>query len=387
MSSSFETTIAQSLQSKRELHLYRSRRVLTGPQGPHVSIGKESYLSFCSNDYLGLANHPDVVQAMQSGAEHYGVGSGAAHLISGHSTAHHALEEELADFVQRPRALLFSTGYMANLGTVAALLNKGDAVYEDRLNHASLIDAGLNSGARFQRYQHADTHSLNSFLSKSEANKKLIVTDGVFSMDGDIAPMDQLVKLAKKHDAWLMVDDAHGIGVLGKQGRGTIHSFGLSTQDVPVLMGTLGKGLGAFGAFVAGEENLIEYLIQEARTYIYTTALPSAIAEATRRSLQLAKQDQWRRDKLNTLIQRFRAGAKQLGLTLVDSKTPIQALIIGDADRAVALSQQLLQKGILISAIRPPTVPENSSRLRITFSALHEDSDVDLLLSHFESSI
>ncbi|WP_455218953.1 8-amino-7-oxononanoate synthase [Kaarinaea lacus] len=387
MSSSFETTIAQSLQSKRELHLYRSRRVLTGPQGPHVSIGKESYLSFCSNDYLGLANHPDVVQAMQSGAEHYGVGSGAAHLISGHSTAHHALEEELADFVQRPRALLFSTGYMANLGTVAALLNKGDAVYEDRLNHASLIDAGLNSGARFQRYQHADTHSLNSFLSKSEANKKLIVTDGVFSMDGDIAPMDQLVKLAKKHDAWLMVDDAHGIGVLGKQGRGTIHSFGLSTQDVPVLMGTLGKGLGAFGAFVAGEENLIEYLIQEARTYIYTTALPSAIAEATRRSLQLAKQDQWRRDKLNTLIQRFRAGAKQLGLTLIDSKTPIQALIIGDADRAVALSQQLLQKGILISAIRPPTVPENSSRLRITFSALHEDSDVDLLLSHFESSI
>lgn len=387
MSSPFEATIAQSLQSRRAQHLYRSRRVLTSPQCPHVSIGKDSYLSFCSNDYLGLANHPDVIQAMQEGAEHYGVGSGAAHLISGHSKAHHALEEELADFVQRPRALLFSTGYMANLGTVAALLNKGDAVYEDRLNHASLIDAGLNSGARFQRYQHVDSHSLNSFLSKSEADKKLVITDGVFSMDGDIAPMDQLAKLAKKHSAWLMVDDAHGIGVLGKQGRGTVHSFGLTTQDVPILMGTLGKGLGTFGAFVAGDENLIEYLIQEARTYIYTTALPSAIAEATRRSLQLAQQDQWRRDKLNTLIQRFRAGATQLGLTLLDSSTPIQPLIIGDTDKAVALSQQLLQKGILISAIRPPTVPENGSRLRITFSALHEESDVDLLLSQLESSI
>ena len=387
MSNPFETAITQSLQYKREQHLYRSRRVLTSPQSPHISIGKERYLSFCSNDYLGLANHPDVIRALQNGAEHYGVGSGAAHLISGHSKAHHALEEELADFVQRSRALLFSTGYMANLGAVTALLNKGDAIFEDRLNHASLIDAGLHSGARFQRYQHSDIESLNSYLSKSNATKNLIVTDGVFSMDGNLAPLNQLANLAKDHNAWLMVDDAHGLGVLGKQGRGTINSFGLSTQDVPILMGTLGKGLGTFGAFVAGESDLIEYLIQEARTYVYTTALPPAVAEATRTSLRLAQQDQWRRDKLNTLIQRFRTGATQLGLTLLESTTPIQPLIIGDNAKAVSLSQELLQKGILISAIRPPTVPENGARLRITFSALHEESDIDLLLSHLEPLI
>ena len=387
MSNPFETAIARSLQVKREQHLYRSRRILTSPQSTHICIGNERYLSFCSNDYLGLANHPDVVKSLQSGAEKYGVGSGAAHLISGHSTAHHALEEELADFVQRPRALLFSTGYMANLGTVTALLNKGDAVFEDRLNHASLIDAGLYSGARFQRYQHSDCDSLDNLLLKSEANKKLVVTDGVFSMDGDIAPLDQLVGLVKKHNAWLMVDDAHGFGILGKQGRGTLHSFDLSMQDVPILMGTLGKGLGTFGAFVAGETDLIEYMIQEARTYIYTTALPPAITEATRTSLRIAQQDQWRRDKLKTLVQRFRAGATQIGLELADSATPIQPLIIGDTAKALTLSQQLLQKGILISAIRPPTVPENSARLRITFSALHEETEVDVLLSQLESLI
>jgi len=387
VTSPFETAIAKSLQYKREQHLYRSRRVLSSPQSPHISIGKESYLSFCSNDYLGLANHPEVIRALQNGADLYGVGSGAAHLISGHNKAHHALEEELADFVQRPRALLFSTGYMANLGAITALLDKGDAVFEDRLNHASLIDAGLHSGARFQRYQHTDIDSLSGFLSKSKAVKNLVITDGVFSMDGNIAPLDQLANLAKNQNAWLMVDDAHGLGVLGKQGRGTIHSFGLSTRDVPILMGTLGKGLGTFGAFIAGEPDLIEYLIQEARTYVYTTALPPAIAEATRKSLQLAQQDQWRRDKLNTLVQRFRTGAAQLGLSLLDSVTPIQPLIVGDNAKAIALSQQLQQKGILISAVRPPTVPENGARLRITFCALHEESDIDMLLSHLETLI
>ncbi len=384
MPSPFESLITQTLQRKREQQLYRSRKVLTSPQGPRVCIDDQNYLSFCSNDYLGLANHPELVQALQKGADLYGVGSGAAHLISGHTKAHHALEEEIAEFVQRPRALLFSTGYMANLGAVTALIRKDDSVFEDRLNHASLIDAGLASGARFRRYRHIDVDSLIDLLSSSTATRKLVVTDGVFSMDGDIAPLDQLARIAKQHNAWLMVDDAHGLGVLGEQGRGSIQSFGLSTLDVPVLMGTLGKGLGSFGAFVAGETDLVEFLIQKARTYIYTTAMPSAVAEATRASLRLVQRDQWRRDKLKHLIERFRAGAEQLGLPLTNSTTPIQALMIGDNGKSLALSQQLLDKGILISAIRPPTVPENSARLRITLSALHEEPDIDLLLNLLE---
>lgn len=387
MATPFETTIAQSLKLRQEQHLYRSRRIITSPQGPRVTIGDKSFLSFCSNDYLGLANHPDVVAALQKGAEQYGAGSGAAHLISGHSQAHHALEEELAEFVGRPRALLFSTGFMANLGTVAALLDKSDAVFEDRLNHASLIDAGLTSGARFHRYAHGDVDALLALLVKSDATKKLIVSDGVFSMDGDIAPLDRLNQVAREQHAWLMVDDAHGLGVIGEQGRGALDYHGMSTKDVPVLMGTLGKALGSFGAFVSGEEDLVEYLIQEARTYIYTTALPPAIAEATRTSLRLAQQEQWRRDKLHSLIERFRSGATELGLQLMDSSTPIQPLLVGDNARTLQLSRQLFENGLLISAIRPPTVPVNTARLRITFSASHEEQDVDLLLSQLEQLV
>jgi 8-amino-7-oxononanoate synthase len=383
----FETAITQSLNLRREQHLYRSRRIIDSPQGPRITIGGKSYLSFCSNDYLGLANHPAVIKSLKKGAEQYGAGSGAAHLISGHSQAHHALEEELAEFVGRPRALLFSTGFMANLGTVAALLNKSDAIFEDRLNHASLIDAGLTSGARFHRYAHGDVDSLLGLLATSDATKKLIVTDGVFSMDGDIAPLDRLSQVARKQHAWLMVDDAHGLGVMGEQGRGTLDYHGMSTKDVPVLMGTLGKALGSFGAFVSGEEDLVEYLIQEARTYIYTTALPPAIAEATRTSLQLAQKEQWRRDKLHSLIKRFRSGATELGLQLMDSSTPIQPLLVGDNARTLQLSRQLFENGLLISAIRPPTVPVNTARLRITFSASHEEQDVDLLLSQLEQLV
>jgi len=383
----FDSSIAHALNARREQHLYRSRRIINGPQGTRVNIDNKNYLSFCSNDYLGLANHPAVINSLQKGAEQYGVGSGAAHLISGHSQAHHALEEELAEFVGRPRALLFSTGFMANLGTITALVNKGDAVFEDRLNHASLIDAGIASGARFQRYQHSHTKSLHALLLKSSAAKKLIVTDGVFSMDGDISPLDKLAMLAHDQGAWLMVDDAHGLGVLGKQGRGTLDYFGMSITDVPILMGTLGKALGSFGAFISGGEDLIEYLIQEARAYVYTTALPPAVAEATRTSLQLATKEQWRRDKLSSLVKRFRDGATQLGLHLMDSSTPIQPLIIGDNAKALQLSRQLFERGFLISAIRPPTVPANTARLRITFSASHEEQDVDLLLSHLEQLV
>lgn len=384
MTDPFYSEISQSLEKRREQHLYRSRRVIDATDGRHVLVDGKQLLCFCSNDYLGLSQHPEIRKAMQEGVNRYGVGSGAAHLVCGHNQAHHALEEELADFVERPRALIFSTGYMANLGSVQALLGKNDSVFEDRLNHASLIDAGLDSGAGFHRYQHADIESLQGMLNKSKANKKLIATDGVFSMDGDLAPLDQLASCAKQHNAWLMVDDAHGIGVNGKQGRGTLNQFGLGTDDAPLLMATCGKAMGSFGAFIAGEESLIEYLIQEARTYIYTTAFPPALAEATRKSIAIIQQDNWRREKLQQLIRQFRQGAKQLGLTISKSATPIQPVIIGENEKALSVSQHLYDNGILITAIRPPTVPANSARLRITFNALHEPADVEYLLSLLE---
>lgn len=387
MNDPFLSDISETLYKRRQEHLYRSRRVVTATDGRHVLIDNKQLLSFCSNDYLGLSQHPEIRKTMQEGVNRYGVGSGAAHLISGHNEAHHALEEELANFVERPRALVFSTGYMANLGSVQALLGNKDAVFEDRLNHASLIDAGLSSGASFHRYQHADCQSLDTMLKKSDARKKLIVTDGVFSMDGDIAPLDQLSQTAKKHNAWLMVDDAHGIGINGKQGRGTLNQFELGTSDVPLLMATCGKALGTFGAFVAGEEDLIEYLIQESRTYIYTTALPPALAEATRKSIVITQQEDWRREKLRSLVMQYKKGAHELGLKTIDSSTPIQPVILGDNDKALSVSQSLYDNGILVSAIRPPTVPRNSARLRITFSALHESSDVDFLLSQLESLV
>lgn len=366
--------------------LYRSRRAIESPQGVNLKIDGRNVVNFCSNDYLGLANHPDVVKAFKAGADQYGVGSGSAHLICGHSAAHHALEEELAAFTGRDRALLFSTGYMANIGAISALLGRGDAVFEDRLNHASLLDGGLLSGAKFKRYVHADAADLEEKLGKASGNK-LIVTDGVFSMDGDFAPLDELAVAAKKHDAWLMVDDAHGLGVIGRHGGGIVEHYALGQDDVPVLMGTLGKGMGTFGAFVAGSDVLIETLIQKARTYIYTTALPAAVAEATRASLRIVIADNWRRDKLKKLSERFRQGAEQLGLRVMPSLSAIQPILIGDSQTAVDISNTLLAAGFLVSAIRPPTVPQDSARLRVTFSALHEEQHVDQLLDALSKAI
>ncbi|MDZ7661745.1 8-amino-7-oxononanoate synthase [Thiohalophilus sp.] len=372
--------LQQSLEERRARQLYRSRQVLEGPQGPRVVIDGREYLNFCSNDYLGLANHPEVKQAFKRGVDEFGAGSGAAHLVTGHARPHHRLEEELAEFVGRPRTLLFSTGYMANLGVASALLGRKDGIFEDRINHASLIDAAQLSGARLQRYRHAETEHLQQLIKNNTSTSKLIATDGVFSMDGDLAPLPGLAQVAQQYAAWLMVDDAHGLGVIGATGRGSLEQFGLGMAEVPVLVGTLGKGFGTFGAFVAGEEALIETLIQQARSYIYTTALPPAVAEATRASLQLVQRESWRREKLQTLIARFRSGAAQLGLQLGESSTPIQPWIIGDTEQAVLLSEKLKQQGILISAIRPPTVPQGTARLRITFSAAHEAADVDHLL-------
>ncbi|MBX8565916.1 8-amino-7-oxononanoate synthase [Pseudomonas cichorii] len=371
------------LEARRAEHLYRQRPLLQSPQGPQVKVDGQPLVAFCNNDYMGLANHPEVIAAWQAGAERWGVGGGASHLVIGHSGPHHELEEALAGLTGRPRALLFSNGYMANLGAVTALVGQGDTVLEDRLNHASLLDAGLLSGARFSRYLHNDVASLSARLEKAVGDT-LVVTDGVFSMDGDIADLPALAQAAKARGAWLMVDDAHGFGPLGANGAGIVEHFGLSMEDVPVLVGTLGKSFGTSGAFVAGSEELIETLIQFARPYIYTTSQPPALACATLKSLELLRTEHWRREHLGRLIQQFRRGAEQIGLQLMDSFTPIQPIMIGDAGRALRLSQMLRERGLLVTAIRPPTVPAGSARLRVTLSAAHSAEQVQLLLNALE---
>lgn len=373
----FSSVLAQ----KKADGLYRRRRTLASAQGARVIVDGRELLNFCSNDYLGLANHPALIAAANAATKAFGAGSGASHLVCGHSAEHHALEEELAAFTGRERALLFSTGYMANTGIVQALVGRGDAVFEDRLNHASLIDGGLASGAQFQRYRHNDVAHLAELLEKNTADKKLIVTDGVFSMDGDIAPLSELAVLARQHDALLMVDDAHGFGVLGEGGAGVAEEFALDAKAMPVLMGTLGKSAGSFGAFVAGDEDLIEYLINTARPYIFTTALPPAVAATSRASLRVIREEGWRREKLHELIAYFRAGAAALELPLMASSTPIQPLLLGSNEKALSWSAALEAKGLLVGAIRPPTVAVGSSRLRITLSAAHEKTDIDILLT------
>ncbi len=372
--------LAARLAERRAADLYRQRPLLESPQGPDVVVDGQRLLAFCSNDYLGLANHPEVIAAWQAGAERWGVGGGASHLVIGHVTPHHQVEEALAELTGRPRALLFSTGYMANLGAITALVGQGDTVLQDRLNHASLLDGGLLSGARFNRYLHNDPASLASRLERAVGNT-LVVTDGVFSMDGDLADLPALAGVARARDAWLMVDDAHGLGTLGAQGGGIVEHFGLGVDDVPVLVGTLGKACGTAGAFVAGSEELIEALVQFARPYIYTTSQPPALACATLKSLELLRRDTWRREHLAALIRQFREGAQQIGLQLMDSPTPIQPIVIGDSARALRLSHLLRARGLLVTAIRPPTVPAGSARLRVTLSAAHSEAQVQLLLN------
>lgn len=382
--------LAERLAKRHTENLYRQRPLLESPQAPCVTVAGKNYLAFASNDYLGLANHPAVIAALQQGAKDWGVGGGASHLVLGHSEPHQQLEEALAEFTGRERALVFSSGYLANLAVITALVGKGDTLLHDRLNHASLLDAGLLSGARFSRYLHQDMASLAKrlHLSKKQSaqGNTLIVTDGVFSMDGDLALLPEIAALVKAHggknkDAWLMVDDAHGFGVLGKTGGGLVEHYALSQADVPVLVGTLGKAFGTAGAFVAGSEALIETLIQFARPYIYTTSSPPAVACATLASLKILQEEHWRREHLHALIQQFRKGAQVLGLNLMDSPTPIQPIIIGNTEKTLAVAANLREQGILVGAIRPPTVANNSARLRITLTAAHTEQQLDQLLA------
>jgi len=381
----FSQRLGGVLDQRKQQDLYRQRLTLESAQGPLIRLQGREYLNFCSNDYLGLAAHPRVVEAFVQAAKTYGVGSGASHLVCGHSTPHRELEEALAEFTGRPRALLFSSGYAANIGVLTTLLQRGDQVFEDRLNHASLLDGGLYSGARFRRFAHNDVSALAVQMDKADG-PALVVVDGVFSMDGDTAPLAELATLCAARDAWLMVDDAHGFGVMGPSGGGSTEAAGLGVGEVPVLMATLGKALGTAGAFVAGDELLIEGLIQQARNYIYTTALPPAVAAASLVSLSLLREEAWRREHLAALISRFRDGAQQLALPLMPSQSAIQPLLVGDAARALALSARLREQGLLIGAIRPPTVPAGTSRLRITLSAAHTQQQVDRLLEQLAHS-
>ncbi len=368
------------LNQRKQAGLYRTRRHISGPQQPMLTVNGKPLLSFCSNDYLGLANHPANREALMNALSKTGLGGASSHLICGHHDAHHQLEERIASFTRRSSALFFSTGYMANTGVISALAGRGDTVFSDRLNHASIIDGCILSRARIRRYRHGDVAELEAMLAKTPGHK-LVVTDGVFSMDGDITPLRELARVCKTHDALLVVDDAHGIGVLGPEGRGSVAGLGLSEHDVPVLIGTLGKAVGTSGAFVAGPSVLTDYLVQKARTYIYTTAMPPAIAAATRASLDLIEQDNARRAHLQSLISEFRARVPALGFKLMPSQTPIQPIMVGDNWAALALSQALEARGLLVAAIRPPTVPEGEARLRITLSAAHSHEDLQRLLT------
>lgn len=372
--------LAVQTAERAQAQLQRRLRSVERVEGPYIESRGQRLLAFCTNDYLGLAQHPRLVAALKTAADAAGVGSGSAHLICGHRREHAALEEALAAWTGRERALLFSTGYMANLGVMQALLQRGELCVQDKLNHACLLDGAQLAGASLKRYPHADVDAAARQLRSETADCALLATDGVFSMDGDIAPLRELAALCAQERASLMVDDAHGLGVLGEDGAGSVAEAGLGTHEVPILMATLGKALGCGGAFVAGSAVLIDGLIQFARTYIYTTAMPPALAAAAHAAVTLAREESWRRDKLQQLIARFRRGAEQLGLPLMPSRTAIQPLLLGDAQQALDASRRLEAAGLLVVAIRPPTVPPGHSRLRITLSAAHEEAHVDRLL-------
>ncbi|MES3010962.1 MAG: 8-amino-7-oxononanoate synthase [Pseudomonadota bacterium] len=365
--------------------LRRRRRVVEAIDGPRLHIDGRWLLSFCSNDYLGLSQHPALIAAAQAAAGRYGVGAGASPMVSGHSTEHERLEEELAAFVGRERALYFYAGYPANVGIVPALVGRGDAVFSDALNHACLIDGARLSRAEIHAYPHADLAALARLLAASSAQRKLVISDAVFSMDGDIAPVPELLALCERHDAYLMVDDAHGFGVLGPDGRGTAAHFGLASPRL-IYMATLGKAAGVAGAFVAGDAPVIEWILQRARSYMFATGAPAMVAATLRASLTVIEAEGWRREQLRQHIAQLRAGLAGLPWTLLPSDTAIQPLIVGSNTDALALMQRLQDAGLWVPAIRPPTVPANTARLRIALSAVHTEADVDALLAALKAA-
>ncbi|HUL48317.1 MAG TPA: 8-amino-7-oxononanoate synthase [Steroidobacteraceae bacterium] len=375
--------LAEALSRLEAAQLRRRRTIIEGfadgDTRARVRIDGRTLVDFSSNDYLGLARHPALAAAMGAAALALGAGSAASHLVTGHGTEHERLEEELAAFTRRERALLFSTGYMANLAVMSAFAGRGERILLDRLSHASLIDGALLAGAELVRYRHADAEAAARALDEDPARATLVGTDGVFSMDGDLAPLPALSLAARRADAWLVVDDAHGLGVVGASGRGTLEEYALGGAEVPALIGTLGKAFGSFGAFVAGDADLIEYLIQKARSYIYTTALPQPVAAASRQALALAQTEDWRRARLGSLIERFRRHAADAQVPLGPSRTAIQPVVLGSEAAVLAAQRELGSQGLLVVAIRPPTVPKGSARLRIALTASHTEAQIDQL--------
>lgn len=367
------------LRQRQTQDMMRRRLTLGSAQDTEVKLGDKTFINFSSNDYLGLANHPKLIESMRQASKRYGAGSGASHLVVGHSAEHHQLEEELAEFLGTERALLFSSGFMANYGVLTSLFDRKDLLIQDKLNHASLIDGGRASDAKMLRYAHNDLESLQRQL-KHDVETKVIVTDGVFSMDGDLAPLEPITRLAQETKSQLMVDDAHGFGVLGESGRGTLEHFCLKQSDAAIYMATLGKAVGGYGAFVAGDEVLIESLIQFARSYIYTTAIPPAVAAVNRTGLKLIQTEPERRYTLQENIDYFKQLADEKDLPLMPSDTAIQPVVLGSNQTAVRVSKSLHERGLLVVAIRPPTVPENSARLRVTLTANHTKVHVEELI-------
>lgn len=377
---------SNNLQQRQNGGLTRTRITIQSPQNSLALYNGKQLLSFISNDYLGLANHPKIIAAYQQGADKYGVGSGASPILGGYCYSHQALEEELAEFINYPKVLLFSSGYAANTGAITALFDENDHIFADRLNHASLIDGCLFCKAKFERYQHLNLQDLQKKLEASNFANKLICSDGVFSMDGDIAPAKDLADLAKQTNSILMLDDAHGIGTVGKEGRGSLAQYNLTSNDIHILVGTLSKAFGTFGAFVASNELIIENLLQFARNYTYSTSLPPAIAEASRTSLKIVQQENWRRDHLQELINYFKKNALQIGLSITNSHTPIQPIMI-NPESGQKIYQSLQEQGILVGFIRPPTVPKNTTRLRVNLTVNHTVEQIDFLLCTLEKII
>jgi 8-amino-7-oxononanoate synthase len=386
-----DAAVAAALAALTRDQQRRQRRHVSGFAGSgsilEPVVDDRRLINFCSNDYLGLAGDVRLVAAMQAAASKWGAGAGAAHLVTGHTQEHHALEEELAAFTGREAALLFSTGYMANVGVITALAARGEVVLQDRFNHASLIDGARQSDARLVRYTHGDVAAAAQQFAGADGRISLLATDGVFSMDGDIAPLPQLAALAAQHDAWLLVDDAHGLGVLGASGGGSVQQAGLDAEQVPLLVGTLGKALGSFGAFVAGSRDVVDLILQRARSYIYTTALPPAVAAATRAALKIVAEEGWRRERLAVLIARFRSGAAQRGLPVLSSPTAIQPVLLPGAAACLAASRALMDRGYWVGAIRHPTVAAGTERLRVTLCAAHSDEQVEGLLDALQECV
>nr|WP_295381146.1 8-amino-7-oxononanoate synthase [Pseudoxanthomonas sp.] len=358
----------------------RVRRTVTRRDGVRVEVNGRWLIEFAGNDYLGLSQQFEVLSALQDAASREGAGAGASHLITGHHFAHDGLEQDVADWLGYPRALLFGSGFLANLAVQQALLEDGDVCVQDRLNHASLIDATRLAGCKLRRYPHLDPEGAMRQLRQAPEGAAMLVTDGVFSMDGDVAPLRALSLVARMQQAMLYVDDAHGVGVRGPDGRGSVAEARMGVEEVPLQLVTLGKALGGYGAVVVGSDALIQHLAETARPYIYTTALPPALAAATRIAVRHARRDHWRREKLQMLVDRFRTAAQGRGLELMASDTPIQPVLCGNEANALALSSALESAGFWVPAIRPPTVPEGKARLRVTLSALHTPQDVDQLV-------